>query len=301
MDISKRALGNTGLMVSPLGFGGAELGFQDHAGAAAIARLLNQALDAGLNVIDTASAYKESEALIGQAVSHRRSDFYLFTKCGATDGFTRADWSKTGIQAQLESSLRLMQTDYVDLLQLHSCDIETLRRGEAIEALQDARRAGKVRFVGYSGDGESAHTALSLDVFDTLQTSISVADQQPLSLTLPVAASKGVGVIAKRPVANAAWRTGQLPTDSYHHAYFERLQALRYPFLSLPLEHAVIEALAFTLSQPAVAVAIVGTVKPGRFEQNLRDLAAFSFPPNELEAIRARWLEVADSTWVGQV
>lgn len=299
--MQKRKLGRTDLWVTPLGFGGAELGFQAHDGQAAIAKLLNQALDAGLNVIDTASAYKASEALIGNAVSTRRKEFYLFTKCGATDGFTRKDWTRKGITEQLDSSLKLLKTDYLDILQLHSCDSETLRQGECIRALEDARSAGKTRYIGYSGDGEHARYALDLDVFDTLQTSISIADQQPIRLTLPLANQKQVGVIAKRPIANVAWRTGKMPEDSYHHTYFERLQALAYPFLSEPLEQAALHALHFTLGQMAVSVAIVGTTKPGRFEQNLRALADTGLTDVQLQAIRDRWLAVADASWVGQV
>ncbi len=299
--MQKRELGKTGMAVTPLGFGGAELGFHQHDGAKAIAQLLNQALDAGLNLIDTASAYLESEALIGQAVAHRRSDYYLFTKCGATDGFSRSDWSVAGIRAQLDASLKAMRTDHVDLLQLHSCDVATLEKGEAIRALEDARSAGKTRFIGYSGDGDSARAALELEVFDTLQTSISIADQEPIALTLSLAKKHQVGVIAKRPVANAAWRTGSLPSDQYHHSYFHRLQKLQYAFLGWPLDEAIAHALRFTLSQEPVSVAIVGTTKPGRFEQNLQSLAKGNLSAAEIAAIRDRWLAVAESDWVGQV
>jgi aryl-alcohol dehydrogenase-like predicted oxidoreductase len=301
MDMKKRPLGKTGMELMPLGFGGAELGFQSHDGPEAIARLLNQALDSGLNVIDTASAYKESEALIGRAISHRRGDYYLFSKCGATDGFMRADWTKRGISAQCEQSLQLMRTDYLDLLQLHSCDIATLQAGEAISALHDLQKAGKVRFIGYSGDGEAARAALALGVFDTLQTSISIADQEPVTLTLPIAQQQGIGVIAKRPIANVAWRTGKKPDDAYHHCYFERLMQLQYPFLREPLEQAALAALAFTLAQPAVSVAIVGTTRPGRFEQNLQALGDFDLDPGFVQSIRTRWNALADSSWVGQV
>jgi len=299
--MQKRTLGRTDLHVTPLGFGGAEIGFQTHDGQVAISKLLNQALDAGLNVIDTASAYKESEAIIGNAINARRKELYLFTKCGATEGFTRKDWTRKGITLQLDQSLRLLKTDYVDLLQLHSCDSETLRQGEAIRALEDARKAGKTRYIGYSGDGDFALTALELDVFDTLQTSINIADQQAITLTLPLAAKKQIGVIAKRPIANVAWRTGKLPEDSYHQPYFERLQVLSYPFLAEPLEQAALHALRFTLAQQVVSVAIVGTTKPGRFEQNLRALRTLDAEPAALQEIRERWLAVADASWVGQV
>jgi hypothetical protein len=299
--MNKRSFGRTDMLVMPIGFGGAELGFQEHGGSGAITTLLNQALDAGLNVIDTANAYLESEALIGSAVAHRRRDYFLFTKCGATEGFKRADWSQAGIAAQLDASLKALRTDYVDLLQLHSCAAEVLKQGDAIAALQRARQAGKVRYIGYSGDGMDAHCALSLNVFDSLQTSISIADQEALSLSLPIAEQQGIGVIAKRPVANAAWRTGARPSDPYHHAYYERLLKLDYAFLKQPMEQAFLTALAFTLNQPGVSVAIVGTTKPGRFEANLKALTDYRIEPTVIAEIRARWQQVAEPTWTGQV
>ncbi|MEP6900690.1 MAG: aldo/keto reductase, partial [Actinomycetota bacterium] len=88
--MEKRKFGKTDMEFSVLGFGGAEIGWGNEAGAT-VEELLNSALDAGLNVIDTAAAYKTSEELIGNAVSKRRKDFYLLTKCGALDAFTRED------------------------------------------------------------------------------------------------------------------------------------------------------------------------------------------------------------------
>ncbi len=294
-----RTLGKTDMKVSVLGFGGAEIGFV--AGAkTTVTKLLNEALDAGLNTIDTAAAYLDSEQLIGQAVSDRRKDFYLFTKCGATDGFTKQDWSKAGILSQIETSLKNLQTDYLDLIQLHSCSEEVLRRGEAIEALQTARAKGLVRYIGYSGDRNDAVYAIECGAFDTLQTSISIADQEPIELTLPLAREKNMGVIAKRPVANAVWRNKQKPDDSYHHTYWERLQKLDYKFLRGDLAESISIALRFTLSQPGVHTAIVGTTKPGRWSENARILDAGMLSSEAIEKIRARWREVADETWTGQ-
>lgn len=297
-----RLLGNTGMSVSALGFGGAEIGMQPGVTIAqgTVNQLLNEALDAGLNVIDTASAYLASEQMIGTAVGARRKQFFLFSKCGAADGFTRSDWSREGILSQIQSSLRALKTDWLDLMQLHSCSADILRRGEAIEALQLARERGWVRFIGYSGDGHNARTALELKVFDTLQTSLNIADQEALTLTLPLAVQQNVGVIIKRPIANAAWRTGKRPTDAYHHAYFDRLQTLDYDFLRRPLSDAVAHALRFTLGIPGVHTAIVGTTQPGRWQQNAMAVAQGSLSAAESNAITTRWAANANSDWVGQ-
>jgi aryl-alcohol dehydrogenase-like predicted oxidoreductase len=294
-----RKFGKTDMKVSVLGFGGAEIGFEGVT-QEDVTTLLNSAIDAGLNVIDSAAAYLVSEQLIGNAIAGRRKDFYLFTKCGAVDGFTRADWSKAGILDHIGQSLKSLQTDYLDLIQLHSPSTEVLKKGEAIEALQEAKERGLVRYIGYSGDGEDALFAIETGVFDTLQTSVSIADQQSIELLLPKAQELELGVIAKRPVANAAWRTGEKPKNAYHHAYWDRLVELDYDFLKLPLSEAVAIALRFTLSHP-VHTAIVGTTNPGRWQENAKSLEAGALSQDEINKIRSRWQAVADSSWVGQV
>src|SRR4051794_27432992 len=225
-----RQFGGTDMRVGVLGFGGAEIGFEK-AEPETVARLLGAALDAGLNVIDTAECYLGSEELIGQAVAGRREDFYLFTKCGHPEQPGVADWRPESLLASIERSLRRLRTDRVDLVQLHSCSEADLRKGDVIAALQQARQKGDTRYIGYSGDGAAARYAVECVAFDTLQTSVSIADQEAIELTLPLARERQMGVIAKRPIANAAWRYDQKPDNAYHQPYWERLQALKYDFL----------------------------------------------------------------------
>lgn len=282
-----------------LGFGGAEIGYNPDQTQASVNELLNAAIDAGLNVIDTAAAYKTSEEMIGEAVGKRRREFYLLTKCGALEGFTRSDWSKKGILETIEQSLRALKTDYLDVAQLHSCSAEILRRGEAIEGLQRAREKGYTRYIGYSGDNEDARYAIELDVFDSLQTSVSVADQSPIDRNIPLAAEKQMGIIAKRPIANAVWRHNSKPSDSYHHEYWDRIQKLKFDFLNKSLEEATAMALRFTMTIPGVDTMIVGTTKPGRWSENARYVADGKLSDEEYEAIRERWKEAADESWIG--
>ncbi len=293
-------LGKTGLEVSRLGFGGAEIGYfgEDEA---SVDSLLGSAIDSGLNFIDTAAAYWTSERLIGNSIKDRRKDLVVISKCGAVDGFSRSDWSKKGILETIQSSLTLLKTDYLDVMQLHSCEALILERGEAIEALIVAKERGYTRFAGYSGDGAAAVKAIDTDFFDTLQTSVSIADQESIDLTLPLARDREMGVIAKRPIANAVWRNDSLPEDPYHHEYWNRIEKLEYPFLEKPLAESIGIALRFTLSVDGVHSAIVGTTKPGRWQENAGHVTAGRLSEDEFESIRNRWKERAEDDWFGQV
>lgn len=300
--MEKRILGKTGLEISVLGFGGAEIGFDSKVTQANVNELLNAALDAGLNLVDTAAAYHQSETMIGEAVGMRRKDFVLLTKCGALDGFTREDWSKKGILETIQQSLRNLKTDYLDVAQLHSCSAEELKRGEVVEALQRAQELGYTRFIGYSGDNIDALTAVEMGVFDTLQTSVSVADQIEIETAIPQALKNNIGVIAKRPVANAVWRHTEKPSDSYHHEYWDRIQKLQFDFIKeQDLSNSIGTALRFTLSIAGVTAAIVGTTRAGRWSENAAQVRRGASETAEFEAIRNRWREVADENWNGQV
>jgi aryl-alcohol dehydrogenase-like predicted oxidoreductase len=297
--MEKRKLGKTDLEVSVLGFGGWEIGFA-RTPQAEVTSLLNPAIDSGLNLIDTAAAYFESEKLIGQAVAARRSEVVLLSKCGALDGFSRSDWSKKGILETIETSLRNLKTEYLDIAQLHSCSAETLRQADCIEGLIRAQERGYARYVGYSGDNEDAKYAIEMDFFDTLQTSVSIADQSPIDGNIKSAREKGLGIIAKRPVANVAWRTEEKPEDSYYHDYWARLRKLQFPFLKKSLEESIAMALRFTLSIEGVAAAIVGTTNQKHREQNTKNIAEGNLSEKEFAAIRERWQEIADETWIGK-
>ena len=284
--------------VSVLGFGGAEIGFEK-AGTEAVSALLNAALDAGLNALDTAECYSagsdetSSEYLIGETVAHRRSEFYLFTKCGHASGIDLPDWSPELLTKSIDRSLRRLKTDVLDLVQLHTCGADVLKQGDVIAVLQAARDAGKTRFIGYSGDGENALYAIETGAFDVLQTSVNIADQECLTKTLPKAAERGMGVIAKRPLANVAWRyQSETEVPAYPKEYWRRLQELRYPFQEGDMDSVTRAALKFALSAPSVSTAIVGTKNPARWGATLG--AA------EFGAIRGRWEAVAGADWVCQ-
>jgi aryl-alcohol dehydrogenase-like predicted oxidoreductase len=200
---------------------------------------------------------------------------------------------------QIDRSLERLKTDRVDLLQLHSCAEDQLRKGDVIEVVKRARQAGKTRFIGYSGDGPAALYAVQSGLFDTLQISVSIADQEAIDLVLPAAKAKGMGVIVKRPIANAAWKFSSQP-DAYYVPYWERLHKLDYDFLGSDSGQDIATALRFTLSADGVHTAIVGTTKPDRWKQNAELLSAGPLDRDRVQTIRSRWKSVAGPDWVGQ-
>ena len=204
--MENRPFGKTGHDVSALGFGGAEVGYLETE-QRQVAQVLNTLLDEGVNLIDTAAAYAGSEEVIGKAIAHRRDEYVLVSKCGRPfEDLPGEAWSPDLVSATVDRSLRRLQTDRLDVMLLHSCDLEILKKGDALGALVKAREAGKIRFVGYSGDNEAAVHAAGLPDVAVIETSVSICDQANIDGVLPLAARNGIGVLAKRPIANAAWK-----------------------------------------------------------------------------------------------
>lgn len=295
-----RQFGKTDMQVTVLGLGGSELRGSSLTDAE---RLLGNALDtAGINVIDTAECYGDSEDLIGRAAASRRGDYYLFTKCGHAVGEelpALPDWDPRLLEASIDRSLRRLRTDHVDLLQLHTCSLDVLRHGEVIQVLEKAKRMGKTRYIGYSGNNEDARYAIRTDAFDVLQTSVNIADQQEIDFTLPMAIERKMGIIAKRPVANVAWIYDEVEPSAYHYQYWERIKKLQYGFLQHRSEHSFEIALRFTISVAGVDTAIVGTANPERSIENSRLVAAGPLRTELYQEIRARWEQTTDQHWLG--
>jgi aryl-alcohol dehydrogenase-like predicted oxidoreductase len=267
-EMEMATLGKTGLRVSRLGAGLAEIGSVTDVSVAS--RLLNIALDGGINFLDTAACYGNSEEWIGQTISHRRQEYILATKAGhVTGGYDGQEWTARTILDSIERSLKRMRTNYLDLVQLHSCGIEILNQGEVIQALLDAKQAGKVRFVGYSGGGEAARWAVESGQFDTLQITFNLIDQWARLERIPKAKANGMGIIAKRPIANAAWGAPE-SSDSVREGYRQGAQAMlgMGPIPKAPRD-PILLALGFVLAHEEVDTAIVGTRNPDHMGANI--------------------------------
>ena len=252
-------------------------------------------------MIDTAECYGDSEEKIGDVLAHRRDEYYLFTKCGHAAGVDGPDWDAKVLEQTIDRSLKRLKTDYVDVVHLHSCSEEVLRQGDVIEVLQRAKEAGKTRFIGYSGDTTDALYAIRTGVFDSFETSLNIADQEAIELTLPEARKRNMGIIAKRPIANVAWMYDTVTEENYAYDYWKRLNELRYDFLTEESQRAVEIALRFALSTEGVHTAIVGTAKPDRWQQNADLVAKGKLPQAQYDAIRERWKEVSRADWTGRI
>lgn len=288
-----RTLGRTGIRVSPFALGtmvlGAErIGNPDHDDAA---RIIHAALDAGINLVDTADAYSsgESEVVVGKALKGRRDDVVLATKFGLpmSDNPDHKGASRRWIMTEVENSLRRLQTDHIDIYQMHRLDPDT-DIDETLSALTDLVRAGKVRTIGASTmpasqivEARWAAEKRGLEPFRTEQPPYSILNRGIEAEVLPIAEQYGMGVLTWSPLAKGML-SGRLrrdgTTDLRRAAVFssfsdtERLDAVgkltalaEESGLSMP--HM---ALAFATAHPAVTAALIG---PRTMEQ-LEDLLA---------------------------
>jgi aryl-alcohol dehydrogenase-like predicted oxidoreductase len=306
-----RTLGRTGLEVSRLGIGLAAISQETLEDIANVERVLVAALESGINFFDTAECYHDSEEMVGRAVSARRDEFYLATKFGhnlSEDGQDLVPaWSTVAIDASIDRSLKRLRTDHVDLLQLHTCDLDVLQKGEAIEAAQRARDAGKTRFIGYSGDNEAAMWAVESGIFDTLQVSFNVTDQRPRTGLLAAAKANDMGVIVKRPIANGAWGSAANPTANlrwgpdYGDVYWRRGQAMTAlgPIEGAP-DDRIAMSLGFLFAHPEVDTAIVGTRNVSHLKSNIGLVESeVTVAESVMAELYRRWDELDDG-WVGQ-
>lgn len=285
--MNTRPFGQTGLHVSALGFGAMHLN-DERVSELEAGRLLNQVLDLGVNLIDTARGYGLSEERIGRHLAHRRQEFILSTKVGyGIDGVP--DWTHACIMAGVDAALKRMRCEVLDIVHLHSCPLPTLEQGEVITALEDCARAGKLRVIAYSGDNAELDWAIRSRRFGAVQTSISVCDQVNVPKRLPALEHAGMGVIAKRPLAGAVWRMPTRPDAHAEGIYWDRWQIMA-------LEQAIPQAdwnelaLRFTAHLNGVSSSIVGTAKLAHFEQNLAAVAKGPLPADCQALMRAAFV-----------
>jgi aryl-alcohol dehydrogenase-like predicted oxidoreductase len=287
-----RPFGATGLAVPLVGLGAGSVG-DDSLDEAEAARLLHGALDLGLTFVDTAPGYGLSEERIGRHLSSRRSSFVLSTKLGyGVPGVP--DWTPECIARGVDQALSRLRTDALDVAHLHSCPLETLLSSGVVEALLDAVRAGKVRVAAYSGENEALAWTVSSGAFGSVQCSVNVCDQRSLALV----AARGLGVVAKRPLANAPWNPAAAhPDDAAAEAYRSRWTALRLDDLGLPPAELAIRFAAFA---PGVSTSIVGSRRLSHLAETSALVAKGPLPEQIRVEIEARFATLGRD-WPGMI
>ncbi len=252
--MDQRELGNTGLKVSPIGFGAFKIG--RNVGAKypqgynlpddqAVDHLLNGVLDLGINYIDTAPAYGLSEQHIGRAIAHRRHTFVLSTKVGETfeDGASSYDFSKEATRQSVEQSLRRLNTDMLDIVYVHSNrdELQVIHHTDVIPTLIEMKERGLIRALGFSGyTAEGA--AACLNWADVLMLTYHQNDTT-MSHAMAMATDAGIGVVVKNPLAS-----GHLPAAD----------ALRFVFNHSSVDTAVVGSLNLDHLKTNLAAAWAG-------------------------------------------
>ncbi|MHC4975125.1 MAG: aldo/keto reductase [Planctomycetota bacterium] len=307
-QVQYRTLGRTGLKVSLLGYGSNRVG-NPNTSQDDLDRMFHQAFDNGLNNIDTAPCYPDSEARIGMSIKGKRDDLVLITKVGHTSDFSRRDNERIDsaehAMGLVDQSLQRLGTDYLDVVLIHSLPLDMLRQGRSLEGLKRAQEQGKVRFIGYSGDSEAGRHAVESNDYDVLMTTINCVDQQNIDLLMPGAIENNMGVMLKRPLANAIFRYADRQQGG-RRTYWDRREALDFEFFKDPQrsatgpDGAAGTMLRFAAMVPGVHTLSVGTMSRGRWASNNKILNAGPLSDELYQRIRDRWHEVAQPDWIGQ-
>jgi aryl-alcohol dehydrogenase-like predicted oxidoreductase len=274
--MEKRVLGKTGLKVTQLGFGAMEIRGSRVWGGRPVTEeqaqtILNKVLDCGINFIDTAYDYGRSEELIGKFISHRRGEYFLATKCGCTfenkgdHDDTPHVWTRANLLHNIETSLRLMKTDHVDIWQLHNPSPQEVEAGGLIGVMEEVKKSGKVRWVSISSTLPHITGYIEKGVFATFQVPYSALERQHENV-ITGAAKSGAGVIVRGGVARGAREEAGLG-DKDRWAKWEKAGL---DDLLNPGETRTGFLLRFTLSHPDMHTTIVGTLMPGHLAENVR-------------------------------
>jgi 1-deoxyxylulose-5-phosphate synthase len=310
-----RTLGRTGLRVSALALGTVELGMDygirapGHFGRPPdeeAIRLVHAAIDAGINLIDTARAYGMSEQVLGRALWDRRQQVVLATKV-VTQRPDRSTAAGEELRRQmldsLDASLRELQTDWVDLWQIHNFDQPSLDQIDLLaEVFDEVRRAGKVRWVGASTYGvEMPLAAVRSGIFDVVQVTYSVLDQRLADGVFPLAVAQDVGIVVRSVLLQGVLteRGDHLPD------HLEALRARSWRFRQLVAESGVglspaQVAIAFGLAHPQIDAVLMGVRTLVELTENLQ-ATEVALPADLLDQLYPLRLEDADllnpATW----
>jgi aryl-alcohol dehydrogenase-like predicted oxidoreductase len=292
--------GDTGLTVSRLGLGCGGLG-ESRVSDADAERLVLGALDLGVTFFDAARSYGSAEERLGRLLGSRHDDVVLSTKGGYGASDTE-DWTPAAITRGIDEACARLRTGHIDVFHLHSCPVDVLRRDGLLEALGRARDAGKIRVAAYSGDNEGLAWAVGAEgraapFFGAVQCSVNVFDQHALRESVPRAAARGMGVVAKRPLGNAPWRFVDRPAGLDAELTWERMHALAVDPAPLAWDEL---ALRFAAFAPGVACAVVGTTSLEHLRAAAAHTAKGALPDEVAARVAARYAAVGGA-WAGRI
>jgi aryl-alcohol dehydrogenase-like predicted oxidoreductase len=306
-----RKLGSTGIEVSEIGFGAWGIGGNNKGAVAYGAideaearRSILAAVDAGVNLFDTSDfyGYGHSETTLGDTLKPHRERVLLATKCGMVDSLGNQNFNSDHIRRSLESSLRRLNTDYVDLYQLHSPPIEVVAQDERIiETLEQLKQSGKIRTYGISvRSPEDGVRAVREFGFGCLQANFNLIDQRMIDCGLAeLCESRGAGIIARTPLVFGFLTGRYAATDNFspddHRRRWtpeQRAQWAAAPKLFEPLIAGEPQtpsqfALRFCLSFPAVSAAIPGMLIREHVMENTAASALGPLPAAALDEVIA--------------
>jgi aryl-alcohol dehydrogenase-like predicted oxidoreductase len=292
-DLPKRELGRTGMQTTMLGYGAMELRGAPRGRDVTEAQaetILNAVLDAGINYIDTSIDYGLSEERIGRYLSNRRSEYYLASKCGCQVGAPPAPrgqrnphvFTRDNIIAGVEQSLTRMKTDYLDLVQFHaSPSKQTLEENGALEAMQELKQAGKVRFIGMSSTLPHLLDHVEMGVFDVFQIPYSAVEREHESV-ISAASEAGSGIVIRGGAAK-----GAPSEDKQAGTQWDRWQQVELDDL-LDDMTSMEFILRFTFSHPDMDTNIVGTINPAHLQDNINALLQGPLPPDVYAEVKRR-------------
>ena len=287
-DLPKRALGRTAFEATSLGYGAMELRSLDDASAD---RILNAVLDAGINFVDTSIDYGRSEELIGKHIAGRRDQYFLASKCGCVPGGGGEHvHTAANVRAGVENSLRLMNTDHLDLVQFHrSLTEREFKEQGALQELLKLRDEGKVRFIGVSGTLPNLSEQVDMGVFDAFQVPYS-ALQRDHEDVIAKASAAGAGIIVRGGVARGA------PSDWQNRRYYMvATETMKDRWEEAKLDELLQDGmtrmefmLRFTLSNPDLDTTIVGTKSVEHLQDNIAAAMKGALPADVVDEAKRR-------------
>lgn len=285
--MKKCTLGRTGLEVTILGYGAMALHDANDPTDDQAQHLLNALLDAGINFVDTSPDYGESERHIGQAIAHRRDEYYLATKCGCNVPRDDPDaphhiWTRDMLLHNIETSLRRMKTDYVDIWQMHNASPEQIESEDLVRVMEDVKRQGKVRYVSISSTLPHIDTYIQQGVFDTYQIPYSALERMHEDV-ITAAAEAGAGIIIRGGVAR-----GEPGGDLGSHTRWSAWEKADLDPLLSDGEIRSAFVLRFTISHPHMHTTIVGTKNAEHLAENLKVIEAGPLPPKVYDEAKRR-------------